>query len=140
MTKTRGAVLSLLGCAGAALAAGPDVALQDIQSIQLFGPVNNVYAYSIGSHTCNIGNANLLWTNNGTPGLGMNAFRLHDGRLMQIGLGNAKTACCAAAGSGCGTCNGAGGSVLGAGCLDVYGATCMVRDGTRSRAGWLRAQ
>jgi hypothetical protein len=32
-----------------------------------------------------------------------------------------KTACCAAVGSGCvGTCNGQGGTVLGAGCLDVY--------------------
>jgi hypothetical protein len=111
--------------ASTALAVGPDVTLLDIQSLSRFGPVSvngsNVWAFAIGSHTCNIGNQNLIWANSGTPGLAMNAYRLYDGRLVQIGLGNAKTACCAAAGSGgCGTCNGAGGSVLGAGCLDVY--------------------
>jgi hypothetical protein len=126
--KMQSAVLAMAAgaaLASTALAVGPDVTLLDIQSISRYGPVSvngsNVWAFSIGSHTCNIGNQNLLWTNSGTPGLAMNAYRLHDGRLMQIGLGNAKTACCAAAGGGCGgTCNGQGGSVLGSGCLDVY--------------------
>ncbi|HYF14571.1 MAG TPA: hypothetical protein VD971_05795 [Phycisphaerales bacterium] len=107
--------------AGVAFGVGPDVTLQDIQSISTFGPVNGQYAYIVGSHTCNRGTSNLLWTNNGTPGLASNVYRLHNGRLMHLGLSHAKTACCAAAGGGpCGSCNGAGGSVLGAGCLDVY--------------------
>ncbi len=101
--------------------AGPDVQLRDVQSMSNYGVVGGVRGYAIGSHTCNVGNQNLQWINDGTPALAMNAYRLHNGRLMQIGLGFAKTACCAAASSGCGlTCNGQGGSVLGAGCLDVY--------------------
>ena len=115
----------LAACGGAfAQAGGPDVTLLDIQNMTNYGPVGSIRSYAIGSYTCNIGNQNLLWTNNGTPGLAMNAFRLHDGRLMQLGMSFAKTACCAAAqNGGCGTCNGAGGSVLGAGCLDVYSAS-----------------
>jgi hypothetical protein len=103
---------------------GPDVALTDSTSISNYGVVGSVRAFAIGSNTCNYGNQNLLWTNNGTPSLAMNMFRLHNGRLMQIGQSWCKTACCAAAGNGCGmACNGQGGAVLGAGCLDVYGSS-----------------
>ncbi|MBL9030699.1 MAG: hypothetical protein JNM80_03210 [Phycisphaerae bacterium] len=104
---------------------GPDVTLLDIQSISNHGAVGSIRAYSIGSHTCNIGNQNLLWLSNGTPGLAMNAYRLHDGRLVQLGMSWVKTACCAGAQSnpGCGTCNMQGGSLLGVGCLDVYSAS-----------------
>jgi hypothetical protein len=124
--------------AGVSQAAGPDVTLLDIQSTFRFGSVSVggvglVHGYAISSHTCNIGTTNLLWTNGGTPALAMNAYRLHDGRLMHIGMGHCKYACCAAAGNGpCGSCNGAGGSVLGAGCLDVYGASY---NGGQSRLG-----
>jgi hypothetical protein len=109
--------------AATTVVAQPDVTLSDVQSVQNYGLVGDIRAYAIGSHTCNIGNQNLLWTNNGTPGLAMNAYRLHDGRMMQLGMSWVKMACCAAAQSGpCGTCNGSGGAVLGAGCLDVYSA------------------
>jgi hypothetical protein len=118
----------MVAVAGAPLAAafgtGPDVTLSDIQSVQNHGLVGQVRAYTIGSHTCNIGNQNLSWTSSGTPALAMNAYQLHNGRLVQLGLSFGKTACCAGAqNNGCGTCNGAGGSVLGAGCLDVYSAS-----------------
>ena len=102
---------------------GPDVTYQHINGIWNAGAVGGIRAYALGSDTCNLGDQNLLWTNYGTPALAMNAYRLHNGRLTQIGLGFAKTACCAAAGSGCGSCNGSGGSVLGAGCKDVYGSS-----------------
>lgn len=102
---------------------GPDVILSDINGFNSFGPVGGVRAYIIGSDTCNIGDENLIWANNGTPSLSMNMYRLANGRFEQIGMGWLKTACCAAAGGGCGlSCNGSGGNVLGAGCLDVYGA------------------
>jgi hypothetical protein len=102
-------------------AAGPDVLYSGISDIANHGAVGGIRAYTLGTSTCNIGNQNLLWTNDGTPGVGFNAYRLHGGRMVQIGLSWVKTACCAAAGSGCGlSCNGQGGSVLGAGCLDVY--------------------
>jgi hypothetical protein len=103
-------------------AGGPDVTYQHVNGFSNSGAVGGIRAYALGSDTCNIGDENLLWTNAGTPALAMNAYRLHNGRLVQIGLGFAKTACCAGATSGCGSCNGAGGAVLGAGCKDVYGA------------------
>ena len=78
--------------------AGPDVIYSEISSIQDYGAIGGVHGYALGSNTCNIGNQNLLWVNDGTPGLGMNAYRLHDNRLEQIGLSWVKTACC-----GCGT-------------------------------------
>lgn len=102
---------------------GPDVMLSDSTSLSNFGPVGGIRAVTMGSNTCNIGDQNLFWTNDGTPGLAMNAYRLYDGQLQQIGMSWLKTACCAAAGSGCGlACNGANGNMLGAGCLDIYSA------------------
>ncbi len=119
-TLAAGALVVIAGSANAR--PGPDVTYQDVTDITNHGAVGGVRAYSLGTSTCNIGNQNLLWTNDGTPGVGFNAYRLHNGRLLQIGQSFVKTACCAAAGSGCGqTCNGQGGSVLGAGCRDVYG-------------------
>lgn len=102
---------------------GPDVQYRDIVDYANHGNVGGIRAYTFGTGTCNVGTQNLAWTNTTTPGVAFNLFRLANGRLEQIGLSFAKTACCAAAGTGCGmACNGQGGSVLGAGCLDVYGA------------------
>ena len=103
--------------------AGPDVVYSDCTGTSNYGAVGGIRGYALGSNTCNMGTQDLLWTNDGTPALAMNAYRLHGSRLQQIGLSWVKTACCAAAGSGCGLpCNGHGGSVLGVGCLDVYGS------------------
>ena len=117
------------GLSGTAFAQG-DVVLSDSTSVQNYGVVGSIRAYAIQSNTCNIGTGNILWTNNGTPGLAMNLYRIHNGRLMQIGMSWVKAACCAAAqGSYCQSrgaptaCNGAAGSQLGAGCLDVYTAS-----------------
>lgn len=101
---------------------GPDVVYTDCTSITNWGAIGGTRAYSLGSYTCNIGDENLAWGGN-TPLLGMNAYRLSEGRLVQIGMSWMKRGTGAAAGSGCGRpCNGAGGSVLGAGCRDIYGS------------------
>lgn len=101
--------------------AGGDVVYQNVSDVGRYGPVGTIQAYIFGTGTCNIGNQNISWLSNGTPGVAFNVFRLHNGRMMQLGQSFVKTACCAAAGNGCGlACNGQGGSVLGAGCLDVY--------------------
>ncbi len=103
---------------------GPDVTFQNINGIAQYAPVGGVVAYALGTDTCNIGNMDLAWNNGGSPGVGFNMYRLHDGRLVQLGQSWVKIACCAAAhDGGCGTCNGNGGDVLGAGCRDVYGAS-----------------
>ncbi len=116
-------VVCLIGGAAFGEGGGPDVNYTDVGSINNYGQEGGIRGYALGSHTCNIGDQNLLWTNDGTPGLAMNAYRLHDGRLEQIGQSWVKHACCAAAGNGCGlSCNGAGGNQLGAGCRDIYSA------------------
>jgi hypothetical protein len=110
------------------VAIGPDITLGDIQDIVNHGVVGDVAAYSLGSRTCNIGDAPLLWLNYGTPGFGMNAYRLHDGRLMQIGQSFVKHACCVSNASAPAICAGmscqAGPSGhLRVGCLDTYSAS-----------------
>ncbi|RIK66018.1 MAG: hypothetical protein DCC65_11300 [Planctomycetota bacterium] len=102
---------------------GPDVVYSDTVDITNWGAVGGIRGYSLGSYTCNIGNTNLPW-NSTSPLLGMNAYRLENGRLMQIGMSWLKNATVAAAGNGCGmSCNGTGGSQLGAGCRDIYSAS-----------------
>jgi hypothetical protein len=112
----------------ATLAPGPNVVYSGIHQVNTYGPVGGVYAYIPGTQTCNIGTGHLLWQNGGTPGVAFNAYRLHGGRLTQIGLSFVKHACCVAnqnnptlcAGM---TCQGGPGGHLRIGCLDVYSAS-----------------
>lgn len=103
----------------------PDVLLGETRSVEHWGAVDGIHGYTIGSETCNIGTTNLLWgrNNDGTPTLGMNIYRLENGRIVQIGMSFAKHATRAIVGNGCGMeCNGDGDDVLGVGCRDVYDA------------------
>jgi hypothetical protein len=110
---------------------GPDVLLTGAIDITNFGAIGGIRAYFPGTSTCNIGDANLNWLNLNTPVLAPNAYRLHNGRLLHIGMGWCRTACCSAPSAGCGlSCNGAGGDVLGAGCREVNSAGF---GGTQSR-------
>lgn len=114
---------------------GPDVEYVNCAEVASFGEIDGVRAYAISSHTCNVGGTNLHWgaTWQGTPSLAMNAYRIFDGRIEQIGLSFVKQSCCAGASNGCGpACNGAAGTVLGAGCLDIYSAGW---NGGQSRLG-----
>ncbi len=110
----------------AARAQSPDITHSNIQDTTRYpssgAPVNGKYGYAWGSYTCNIGTASLSWVNGGSPALAMNAYRLYDGRLTQIGLGFCKHACCASNGAGCGVSCSSAGFGLHAGCQDVYGA------------------
>ena len=64
---------------------GPDVTYQDCTSITRFGAVGTTHAYALGSFTCNRGPENLVWGST-SPLLAMNAYRINDGRLEQIGM------------------------------------------------------
>jgi hypothetical protein len=64
---------------------GPDVITNDIPDIANHGAVGGIRAYTLGSGTCNIGTSDLEWVNDGSPGYAMNAYRLANGRLEQIG-------------------------------------------------------
>ncbi len=115
-------LLLVLAGSGVAQSVGADVTYLDCDSVEYWGQQGGVHGYSLQSDTCNIGDENLLW-GSVTPLLGMNAYKYEDGRLRQIGMSWLKNGTTAFAGNGpCGSCNGQGGSVLGAGCLDVYGA------------------
>ncbi len=111
---------------------GPDVVYTEIGSISNYGAVGGIRGYALGSWTCNIGNQDLLWNNNGTPGLGMNAYRLHGGRLEQIGISWVKTACCVANGSCGGSCSSGAPGTLHPGCRDIYSSGW---NGSQSRMG-----
>lgn len=114
----------MIGLAAACAApafAQPDITHQEIQDTIQYTAVGTTRSYAWGSYTCNVGNQSLSWINGGTPALAMNAYRLHNGRMMQIGMGHAKHSCCVANGSGCGTCT-AQGFGLRPGCRDIYGA------------------
>ncbi|MGE3180593.1 MAG: hypothetical protein AB7N71_03115 [Phycisphaerae bacterium] len=116
------------------LSNGPDVVLSDAPDGRLWGAVGGKFGYSFGSHTCNIGDVALEFGTsfNRSPALAMNAYRMMDGRLVQIGASWIKGACCAAQSNGCGLgCVSASGR-LGAGCLDVYSAGW---NGGQSRMG-----
>jgi hypothetical protein len=130
MKQRDGVGLAAVVCALAGLcapaSAGPDITHQEIQDAGRYGttagaPINGKYGYAWGSYTCNIGDTGLAWINGGTPALAMNAYRLHGGRLVQIGLGNAKHSCCVGNGAGCGTCTTTG-TGLRPGCRDIYSA------------------
>jgi len=111
-----------LTAAGTLCLGGPDITHTEIQDTAHYGPVGTIHGYAWGSHTCNIGNGSLSWENGGSPALAMNAYRLHNGRLLQIGLGNSKHACCVANGGGCGMTCSSTGFGLRAGCKDIYSA------------------
>ncbi len=108
---------------GQGFSEGPDVIYTDCDSVSLRATIGDTRAYSIQSDTCNIGNQVLGWgpSVNRSPILAMNVYRLHEGRLMQLGASWTKGACCAFESNGCGLgCTQSSG--LGPGCLDVYSA------------------
>lgn len=116
--------LSLVAGTAVGQVVGADVTHQDIQGTSNFGMIGGIRAYAIGSYTCNLGDTTLIWQSSGSPGLAMNAYRLKNGRLEMVGMSWVKHACCAASGSGCGTCNtSAPGSGLKPGCRDIYSAS-----------------
>jgi hypothetical protein len=120
---------SCLAAAASARAAGPDLTVLSLNECPLFGtvtvpPLGPVNGYFAGHSACNLGNQDAAYINLGSPAFTVNAYRLQDGRLVQVGLGFAKTACCAVAQAGCGTtCNGVSGEFLGAGCSDTTSAS-----------------
>ncbi|NRA74809.1 MAG: hypothetical protein HRU16_02620, partial [Planctomycetes bacterium] len=113
-------------------AQGPDVIVGDLPNTNSYGSntLSNgevIYAYSVATTSCNIGDANLSWidNNNQHPVIAQDMFRLHDGRFTQIGSSWLKHGFCALQNSGlCSGCNGGGGclSFLTPGCADPYSA------------------
>ncbi len=103
---------------------GPDIIVGDLPNISRFAPVNGVQAYSVGTTSCNAGDAPVQWTsgNNQHPVIGQNMYRLKDGRFEQIGASWVKHGFASLNQNLCGTCVSppGGGSQLGVNCSDPY--------------------
>jgi hypothetical protein len=118
---------------------GPDVIVGDLTGPSSYGVANNIAAYAIGTTSCNIGDAELLWIsgNNQHPVIGQNVYRLKDGVFQQVGMSHLKHGFTALQGSLCATaqnpCFSSGtGSRLGVGCSDPYSSGL---NGGQSRLG-----
>jgi subtilisin-like proprotein convertase family protein len=123
---------------------GPDVIVGDLSSTQQFGSNGTQVGVSVGTVSCNNGDQNLNWfamPNTDHPVIPQNLFRMsggasNDERFEQIGQSWLKHAFTALTGNACGLgCNGVGGSQLGVGCSDPYGASLNAsQSGLGSRA------
>ncbi|MCA8959832.1 MAG: dockerin type I repeat-containing protein [Planctomycetes bacterium] len=109
---------------GAGTTTGPNVIVGDLPSVQSYGSVGAIAAFSVGTTSCNIGDQSVSWvaSTNQHPVIGQNMYRLKGGVMEQIGQSWLKHGFAALSGSVCGTCMGPGGSQLSPGCSDPYGA------------------
>jgi hypothetical protein len=108
---------------------GPDVIVGDVSDVGNHASVGGIDAISLGTTSCNIGNATIAWQAS-TPlhpviGGALYRFRMVDGsgRFEQIGMSWLKHGFTALSGNLCCTCGGGGGSTLGVGCSDPYGSS-----------------
>jgi hypothetical protein len=113
----------------------PDVIVGDLHQVNSYGSVGDIYAYSVGTTSCNIGTCWLNWISETAdhPVIGQNMFRFKDGRIEQIGQSWLKHGFFALSGTVCSTsCIGTNGDHLGVNCSDPYSAGL---NGSQSRLG-----
>src|SRR5437667_6205433 len=112
---------------------GPDVIVGELLDFvqSQTGSVNGRVGLALGTDACNKGTVNVDWIalpSNDHPFIPQNVYRMSGGasnndRFEQIGQSWGKHAFTAASSNTCGFgCNGVGGSHLGSGCSDAYGA------------------
>jgi len=118
------AIAALAATCGYA-AAAPDVICGALTDVNYYGSVGDVSAYAIGTTACNKGTVELDWIDNtpNHPVISVNIFRLHDGRMEQLGVTFVKHSFAVINGNACGFgCSGGAFDALGVGCSDPYGA------------------
>jgi hypothetical protein len=122
---------------------GPDVIVGDVNGVSTWGSVavgtDRIYAYSLGTTSCNLGTVWLNWFSNTNqhPVIGQNLFRLKtvDGstRFEQVGQSWLKHGFFALSQSlCCNNCQPTDGTHLGIGCSDPY---TSARNGSQSNLG-----
>ncbi|MEO0662265.1 MAG: hypothetical protein AAFZ87_12060, partial [Planctomycetota bacterium] len=102
---------------------GADVIVGSVNGITNYGAIGGVAGYALGTTSCNVGDAELLWFANNTnhPVIGQNIYRLENGRFEQIGMSWLKHGFTALQQGLCCSCISSGtGSRLGVGCSDPY--------------------
>ena len=111
---------------------GPDVVVGDLSGLAQFGSSGTQVGLAVGTDSCNFGTVNLNWfanPNNDHPVIPQNLYRMSGGAdntqtFEQVGQSSVKHAFTALTNNLCGLgCNGVGGSQLGSGCSDPYGAS-----------------
>jgi hypothetical protein len=131
MITLRLSALPLCGallCAAASAQVGPDVSVSRIggsgSDYNEFGLSGGYYSYAMGTTSCNVGDAVLLWSTSGPnhPVIAQQAYWLKDGVLEQLGYAWLKHGFCALSETTCGSCQATSCSTLGIGCADTYGA------------------
>lgn len=116
------------GPAGCSPAIGPDVIVGDVSDVLNATSLLGVDALALGTTSCNMGNAPLNWfaSTNQHPVIGGNLYRYKivdgAGRFEHVGMSWLKHGFAALSGSLCCPCQGGGGTQLGVGCSDPYGA------------------
>ena len=117
----------LILTAAAFAQAGPDVIVGDLNGMDSYGTNGSgIYAYSIGTDSCNIGNVWLNWFSgtNQHPVIAQNFYRLKNGRFEQIGMSWLKHGFFALSGSLCfNDCQSTNGTHLGVHCSDPYSSS-----------------
>ncbi len=104
---------------------GPDVIVGDIYDIRKWGTIGTRSSYSLGTESCNMGDALLEWfaNNNRHPVIGQSIFRIKECKFEQLGMGWLKHGFCALSLFLCGSCqSGTGCDHLGILCSDPYSA------------------
>jgi hypothetical protein len=113
----------------------PDVIVGDLHQVNSYGNVGEIYGYSVGTVSCNIGSCWLDWISetNEHPVIAQNMYRLKDGRLTHIGQSWLKHGFFALSQELCNEgCVSGGGSHLGVNCSDPYSASL---NGQQNRLG-----
>jgi hypothetical protein len=123
---------------------GPDVIVGDLPDMAQFGSSGTQVGLGVATTSCNNGTVDLDWfqlPNTDHPVIPQNLYRMSGGasnndRFEQIGQSWLKHAFTALTQNACGFgCNGVGGSHLGVGCSDPYGASLNAsQTGLGSRA------
>jgi len=122
---------------------GPDVVVGDLSGLAQFGSSEGTrVGLAVGTDSCNFGTVDLDWFANPAndhPVIPQNLYRISStgDRIEQIGQSSVKHAFTALTNNICSLgCNGVGGSHLGSGCSDPYGAGLNSGPSLGSRA-WI---
>lgn len=125
---------------------GPDVIVGDLNGLAQFGAsAGTQVGLAVGTDSCNFGTVNLNWfanPSNDHPVIPQNLYRMsggagNDRTFEQIGQSSVKHAFTALTNNICSLgCNGVGGTQLGSGCSDPYGASLNAGPNLGSRA-WI---
>lgn len=122
---------------------GPDVVVGDLSGLAQFGGSSGTQVgLAVGTDSCNYGTVDLNWFANPAndhPVIPQNLYRMSANldRMEQIGQSNVKHAFTALTNNICSLgCNNVGGSHLGSGCSDPYGASLNSGPSLGSRA-WI---